>query len=188
MVPASTLSPLPNVFPKIDRHPAAADWGRGSLQEIPAYNPSSDETWQVDLRTYNVSQLDLRNSVNDLLHASFDTQTQWPQADKMPSDFDWQHIMDLGKNPGLGIRQLHARGVTGRGVGIAIIDQTLLVDHQEYKDQLRLYEEASDIQGGWLETQTWPSSGFDCRRKDGRGSSRSRLILHCLRHVQRGHL
>jgi len=49
--------------------------------------------------------------------------------------------MDLGKDPGLGIRSLHAQGITGRGVGIAIIDQTLLVDHQEYADQLRLYEE-----------------------------------------------
>jgi subtilisin family serine protease len=61
--------------------------------------------------------------------------------------------MELGKNPGLDIRQLHEQGITGRGVGIAIIDQTLLVDHQEYVNQLRLYEEGSDIQGGWLQTQ-----------------------------------
>lgn len=40
---------------------------------------------------------------------------------------------------------------TGRGVGIAIIDLTLLVDHQEYSGQLRLYEETDDIVGGWLE-------------------------------------
>ncbi len=153
VVSTSTLSPLPSEFPKIDRHPAAADYGRGSLQEFPAYDPNSEETWQVDLRSYDVSQLDLRDSANELLYVSFDDQTQWPAADKMPPDFDWQHIMELGKNPGLGIHQLHAQGITGNGVGIAIIDQTLLVDHQEYKDQLRLYEEASDIQGGWLQTQ-----------------------------------
>jgi hypothetical protein len=58
--------------------------------------------------------------------------------------------MELGKNPGLGMRQLHQAGITGRGVGIAIIDQLLLVDHQEYSDQLRLYEEADDITGAWL--------------------------------------
>ena len=46
-----------------------------------------------------------------------------------------------GKNPGLGVRGLHARGITGRGVGLAIIDQALLIEHQEYKDRLRLYEE-----------------------------------------------
>ena len=71
----------------------------------------------------------------------------------MPQDFDWERIMELGKNPGLGIRSLHARGITGRNIGIAIIDQTLLVDHQEYANQLRLYEEMDDIVGGWKETQ-----------------------------------
>jgi hypothetical protein len=30
----------------------------------------------------------------------------------MPPDFDWQKIMEMGKNPGLGIRQLHGVGVT----------------------------------------------------------------------------
>jgi hypothetical protein len=43
----------------------------------------------------------------------------------MPQDFDWERIMELGKNPGLGIRKLHTQGITGRGIGIAIIDQTL---------------------------------------------------------------
>jgi hypothetical protein len=49
--------------------------------------------------------------------------------------------MEIGKNPGLGIRKLHENGITGKGIGIAIIDQALLVDHIEYKDQLRMYEE-----------------------------------------------
>ena len=49
--------------------------------------------------------------------------------------------MELGKDPGLGVRKLHARGITGKGVGIGIIDQTLLVNHSEYRDRLRLYEE-----------------------------------------------
>jgi len=40
---------------------------------------------------------------------------------------------------------LHDQGITGKGVGIAIIDQTLLVDHIEYKDRLRIYEEAEDF-------------------------------------------
>jgi hypothetical protein len=59
----------------------------------------------------------------------------------MPPDLDPQEIMELGKNPGLGIRSLHKRGITGRGVRIAILDQPLLVDHQEYADRLQLYEE-----------------------------------------------
>jgi hypothetical protein len=49
--------------------------------------------------------------------------------------------MELGKNPGLGIRRLHQQGITGKGIGVAVIDQDLLVDHVEYSDRLRLYEE-----------------------------------------------
>lgn len=49
--------------------------------------------------------------------------------------------MELGKDPGLQIRKLHSQGISGKNIGLAIIDQTLLVDHVEYKDQLRLYEE-----------------------------------------------
>jgi hypothetical protein len=49
--------------------------------------------------------------------------------------------MEIGKNPGLCIRKLHENGITGKGIGIAIIDQALLVDHIEYKNQLRMYEE-----------------------------------------------
>jgi hypothetical protein len=49
--------------------------------------------------------------------------------------------MELGKNPGLNLRELHKKGITGKGIGIAIIDQGLLVDHVEYKDRLKMYEE-----------------------------------------------
>ena len=48
-------------------------------------------------------------------------------------------------NPGLGVRQLQAQGVTGRGVGIAIIDRFLLVEHREYDERLRWYEELPGI-------------------------------------------
>jgi len=77
----------------------------------------------------------------DIFHASFDSRTIWPPADRMPEAFDAKRIMALGKNPGLGIRGLHVRGITGRGTAIAIIDQALLTEHQEYADRLRLYEE-----------------------------------------------
>jgi len=54
--------------------------------------------------------------------------------------FDPRRIEELGKNPGLGVRTLHERGITGRGVSIAIIDLPLLVGHQEVADQLKHYE------------------------------------------------
>ena len=48
--------------------------------------------------------------------------------------------MNDGKNPGLGVRALQTQGITGKGIGIAIIDQELLTTHQEFAKQLRSYE------------------------------------------------
>ncbi len=117
------------------------------MRSLPKYNPDSTNPFQVDLRNYDLTNLDLSNSIYNLLHATFDDRTIWPALNQMPPRFDWQRIMELGKNPGLGIRSLHNKGITGRGVGIAIIDQPLLVEHQEYADRLRLYEEIH-IQSG----------------------------------------
>lgn len=145
--PTVTLSPEPIVFPKIDWHPMAANWERGKLTALPAYDPNSTDNWQVDLRSYDLSGLDLRNGLKDLLWASFDDRTIWPAADKMPAEFDWKRIMELGVTPGLNLPTLHKEGITGKNIGIAIIDQRLLVNHQEYSPQLRLYEETKDVNG-----------------------------------------
>lgn len=144
--------PLPDI--QIARHPEPVDFsGFNVYTEPPIYDPNSAGLWQMDLRSSNLNKLDLSRSRDDLLYAAFDSKTQWPASDKMPSDFDWQKIMELNKDPGLGIRALHNQGITGKGVGIAIIDQTLLVDHIEYKDRIRVYEEAEDITGGWVGVQ-----------------------------------
>lgn len=97
----------------------------------------------MDLRSSNLTELDLSKSKADLLHAMFDSKTKWPESDKMPADFGWQKIMEIGKDPGLGVRALHEQGITGKGVNIAIIDQPLIIDHVEYPDRIRLYEEIS---------------------------------------------
>jgi hypothetical protein len=124
---------------EIVRRPPCANFGRGELKRLPAFDPKSSRHAQVDLRGYDLSGLDLRDRLNDLLHADFDTVTRWPAA--LPAGFDRERIMELGRDPGLGIRQLHARGLTGKGVGVGIIDQELLVEHEEYRDRLRLYEQ-----------------------------------------------
>jgi hypothetical protein len=140
-LPAATLATLPGAFPKIDRRPLLGSVGGGVKSFVPSYDPNSDEMWQVDLRSTYLVTLDLSDRLNDLLHADFDDQTVWPPTERMPPEFDPQRVMEMGKNPGLGIRELHAQGINGRGVGIAIVDQTLLVSHQEYANRLLLYEE-----------------------------------------------
>jgi len=50
-----------------------------------------------------------------------------------------KNFLEEGKNPGLGIRDLHKRGFTGKGVKVAIIDQKLRLTHIEYKDRIERY-------------------------------------------------
>src|SRR5512138_3782297 len=153
--PVSSLAASTLPEPQIVRHPQPVDYSRffEKLTSIPKYDPASDDPWQIDLRSRNLKKIDMTASLPDLMYATFDSQTRWPEADKMPAGFDWPKIMELGKDPGLGMRALHQQGVTGKGIGIAIIDQTLLVDHIEYKDRVRVYEEAEDVTDGWQEVQ-----------------------------------
>lgn len=88
----------------------------------------------------SLAQLDLRSEGARLGAMSFDSQTRWPDAGRLPQGFDPRARLERGKDPGLGVRGLHRDGVDGRGVGIAIIDQPLLRDHVEYQGALVRYE------------------------------------------------
>ena len=135
----------------IDRHPGPANFDK-ALDSVPVYDPQPNDLWQMDLRSADLTKLDLSKSRDDLLYASFENETVWPAPDKMPDDFDWQKILETGKDPGLGIRELHRNEITGKGVGVAIIDETLLVDHQEYVNQIKLYEETWEVR--WLDSMS----------------------------------
>lgn len=123
----------------IARHVESVNYDRGALDKLPVYNKDSNQIFQVDLRSTDVSKLDLSDRKDDLMHADFDSKTKWPNS--LPKEFNTETIMNYGKDPGLNINKLHEKGITGKGVGIAIIDQALLTDHEEYKDRLKLYEE-----------------------------------------------
>jgi serine protease AprX len=88
----------------------------------------------------SLAKLDLRGHLELLQTMPFDSRTVWPGANKLPAGFDPVQVLEQGKNPGLGIRDLHRRGIDGRGVGIAIIDQPLIKDHPEYADRIMSYE------------------------------------------------
>ena len=47
-----------------------------------------------------------------------------------------EQIMEAGKNPGLGVRSLHERGITGKGINVAIIDQNMVLDHPEFAENI----------------------------------------------------
>ena len=48
----------------------------------------------------------------------------WPETSKMPEGFDPQELLEASKMP-KNVAGLHAKGITGKGVKIAIIDQRL---------------------------------------------------------------
>jgi hypothetical protein len=137
----NTISETPIVFPKIDRNPKPANYSRGSLTALPAYNLTERDGTDMDLRSYDLSGLDLSDSLNDLLSAEFDDMTIWPASDKMPAGFDRKTIVEYGKDPGLNVKTLHGQGIAGKNIGIAIMDNPLLTGHTEYRERLRLYEE-----------------------------------------------
>ena len=107
---------------------------RGVLTEI----PKPDENMGFDLRGSDASALDFAGESGLLEGATFDSSTVWPED--MPEGFSPERIMETGKNPGLGVRALHEKGITGEGVSIAIVDQALNLEHMEYADNLMNYE------------------------------------------------
>lgn len=84
--------------------------------------------------------LDLREKFQRIAALNFDSLTQWPPQDKLPPGFYPQELIQKGKNPGLGIRDLHKQGINGKGIGIAIIDQPLLLGHVEYTSRIIRYD------------------------------------------------
>ena len=97
------------------------------------------DIWGYDVRSCDVSGEDF-SGIADWTGLSFDSDTRWPPADKLPGGFDPAAVLERSKDPGLGIRALHEQGITGEGVGVAIIDDILFTGHEQYKDSLTLYE------------------------------------------------
>jgi serine protease AprX len=99
-----------------------------------------DRFW--GLQNISLVKLDLRSQAGLIQSLSFDTLTEWPTVDKLPAGFNPVQVLENAKNPGLGIRSLQAQGIDGSGVGIAIIDQPLLLGHIEYTGRLIRYDAA----------------------------------------------
>lgn len=85
-------------------------------------------------RSADLSALDLTEE--DYHKLTFDTSTFFPEA--LPESFDPAEVLERGKDPGLGVRALHERGITGKGVNVGIVDQAL-GNHIEYEGKVRYY-------------------------------------------------
>ena len=101
-----------------------------------------------DLRGSDLSGEDLKAIPAEvLITADFDTKTIWPTQAELPPGFDPEKVIEEAKDPGLGIKELHQEGIDGRGIRVAIIDQTLssekgeFVPHSEYASNIVDYKE-----------------------------------------------
>jgi hypothetical protein len=104
------------------------------------YNPNDLQKF-TDLRPARMrpskfKKIDFKNKYDALLTCSFDTLTEWPSKDKLPEKFKPHEIMNIAQDPGLGVRELHRQGITGKGVRVAIIDFPFLREHEEYRDKV----------------------------------------------------
>ena len=64
----------------------------------------------------------------------------WPSANKLPDSFDPVALLENAKAPTLDVAALHAKGITGKNIGIAIIDTMLNADHPDYKNRIKVNE------------------------------------------------
>ena len=93
---------------------------------------------EIDIRYCDVSKVDFNKFPEDITNKlSFNSKTVFPS--EIPAWFDLKKIDKLGRTPGLNVKKLHKKGITGKGVNIAIIDQPLS-SHKEYKNNLVYYK------------------------------------------------
>ena len=103
------------------------------------------------LNYHDLSALDLREHGN-LFYYHNDNKTYpwtsnviWPNADKMPDDFNPQKLLETSMKPRL-VENLHESGKTGHGINIAIIDDQIDTTNPEYKERIKLVSNSAKFQ------------------------------------------
>jgi serine protease AprX len=132
----------------------------GCLRELRVFGPDSENddpfqnqdqtSWQTITQATSVTRYDdVRFKDLRPVESSLDTQmvatlwfhqkTIWPQRFSGVASV----VLEKGRNPGLGIRGLHDKGITGKNVTVAVIDQNLCraLDHPEYKGKIISYHD-----------------------------------------------
>ena len=98
--------------------------GMGSLESI----------WGLcnkDLSNVDLSEFDERA----LILLAFNDCTNFTER----CNLDYKKLMNDSKDPGLGVSVLHNKGISGKGVGVAVIDRPILQTHKEFSGCLKQY-------------------------------------------------
>ena len=131
--------PGPYTLYKLEVSGRAVDIGRDRQLTLRTTDDLSKLNPFWGLAGVSLARLDLRQQSKLLNAMTFDSLTVWPAQEQLPEGFVPSRLLEEGKNPGLGVRALQRAGLDGRSVGIAIIDQPLLLDHEEYASRLVKY-------------------------------------------------
>jgi serine protease AprX len=99
-----------------------------AITRIKSVKPFDDVRWK------DMSDIDLSTQAGIVATLEFNKKTVWPKS--LAAGDGPEVIMTAGMNPGLGVRQLHKQGITGKGVSVAIIDQPLFQDHPEFAGKI----------------------------------------------------
>jgi subtilisin family serine protease len=109
--------------------------GDSLAKPIESVKPYDDVRWK------DLSKLDLSTKRGLINTLTFNKKTVWPEQAKMPLGSGPQKILTDAMNPGLGVRQLHQQGITGKGVNVAIIDQPTYLVHPEFAGKIVAYHD-----------------------------------------------
>ena len=124
---ASPAAPAPTALPDENApeisEPTVSVEPYSDLRYLPWLDDYAKQTYQPE--EYNAS---------DLYTYTYNTGTAFAGAEDEAAA-----LLEECKDPGLGVRSLQARGITGRGVNVAILDQPLLTDHPEFADRIAAY-------------------------------------------------
>lgn len=134
--PAPTATPAPTEVPTPE--PTATPFSVPAPYSDLSYLP--ELSWDAEHQK-QIYQLDEYDSLS-LDTYSFNDRTVLVGAEDKTAA-----LLEAGKDPGLGVRSLQARGITGQGVNVAIIDQPLLTDHPEITDAIVDYYDAGSGAG-----------------------------------------
>lgn len=94
-----------------------------------------------DIRKLNVTRVDFTGKDNLIKTLWFNADNEWPQSATDLVEGNPARLIIDAMNPGLGVREIHKQGITGKGVKVAIIDQPMYIDHPEFDGKIVAYKD-----------------------------------------------
>ena len=116
-----------------------------AVPKTPPGEPTDADSLEVnpydDIRTLDISEVDFTGRDDLIKTLWFNQYTEWPESAMALTDGNPERVMIAAMTPGLGVNDLHQRGITGEGVRVAIIDQPMYLDHPEFAGKVVAYKD-----------------------------------------------